>query len=593
MNTEKSKIWLFIMFCLFFLISRSIFLDRDLPSWQLAQYQPIDELYYSIGSFNLFQYNTLHPQIIEGIKSDSQPANIIGQILCFISLSIFGNNYYGLRFSAVFASLLVFMFISLSINNLLLKSHGGHKYISFYWIFLVLMLFNFPFILSGRVFEPTVFRMLAIAVILYLCSSSFLEHLILDNAYTVLLGYISMFFVCFFYPTNIFIVPSMLVVSMFLNNENATTLYAVLFRFACFAFGSIICLLCYEIFLRYYFNSSLFSLSQDYMIYSSRVNFDANIFHYFQQGFKNLIGIFQTNFFRLDPLLVLAFFFLLPFLLLDTDKKNISFRLPALSLSVFYAMQSFFINDYIFRKGISIFPLFIVIMYFSAEAYISHLNKSSAIMSPNPKFTLIRSIFLLLGFVIVYLNFKYLPVSEKNIVLGFFLVQAAGVVLACNTTQKCSSVAFVLIVSLFSPSFALSVKHIYYKPKYSYKNAMIDIGNILDSQVVIGGVGYGFRLYNSSKPIMNIYAYQYTDKGRHLYSSMLENILRQNAGRYTILYRPHNDDSFIASNSFLCREILPINIDLIDSKNKASIAIYEYVKQSWPGDAGQKNRRDK
>lgn len=61
-----------------------------------------------------------------------------------------------------------------------------------------------------------------------------------------------------------------------------------------------------------------------------------------------------------------------------------------------------------------------------------------------------------------------------------------------------------------------SFNNIYKNPNYLYKTAMQDL-KFLGSERVIGGWGYGFRLYNSYRPYLNIYGMIYANPVRYFH----------------------------------------------------------------------------
>ena len=52
----RRKVIILLFLCILFLFSRAIFLDSDLPPWDVFNYQPIDELYYSLTAFEIYHH---------------------------------------------------------------------------------------------------------------------------------------------------------------------------------------------------------------------------------------------------------------------------------------------------------------------------------------------------------------------------------------------------------------------------------------------------------------------------------------------------------------------------------------------------------
>lgn len=116
---HRRGVGLFLLLCALFFISRVAFLDSDLPPWDVCQYQPIDELYYSITAFNIYHYGDILHKVIPYVESDSSTENLLGNLLASITLFLFGNNYYGMRMSSVLAAFFIFVMMYFTLKNYL------------------------------------------------------------------------------------------------------------------------------------------------------------------------------------------------------------------------------------------------------------------------------------------------------------------------------------------------------------------------------------------------------------------------------------------------------------------------------------------
>src|SRR4051812_7185307 len=109
---SRKIIYLFILFLLFSVL-RIIYLDSDFPIIHAIKMADIDEFYYSIGGFNLYHYGALKNNVIPFADGDVGPFTALLDGFTFISLKLFGNNFYGLRMASVLASCLVFILLLL------------------------------------------------------------------------------------------------------------------------------------------------------------------------------------------------------------------------------------------------------------------------------------------------------------------------------------------------------------------------------------------------------------------------------------------------------------------------------------------------
>ena len=131
-----------------FLFTRIFLLDSDPPSWNISQYQPIDELYYSPPAFSLYHYGDWNYQIFTDIKTDFPIiTNILGNVMTYFSLKLFGNNYFGLRMASVFASTIIIILLFLSLKNYdsdsLKSSHSPNRVLVAYGALYFLLDFSF------------------------------------------------------------------------------------------------------------------------------------------------------------------------------------------------------------------------------------------------------------------------------------------------------------------------------------------------------------------------------------------------------------------------------------------------------------------
>ena len=54
--SRKKKFFIFIFFLILFFLTRLIHLNSDLPQWDVAYYQPIDEAFYGLGGYNMYLF---------------------------------------------------------------------------------------------------------------------------------------------------------------------------------------------------------------------------------------------------------------------------------------------------------------------------------------------------------------------------------------------------------------------------------------------------------------------------------------------------------------------------------------------------------
>ena len=123
------KIICALLILLFFI--RIINIEADIPQNYLVNYLSIDEGIYGNLALNLQNWGSLmYPLKVSGVGLRHNPQillNIIGNLIIYIFMFIFGDNYYGFRLGIVFIAFLTLVFIILSVIKLK-KNYGIKNY---------------------------------------------------------------------------------------------------------------------------------------------------------------------------------------------------------------------------------------------------------------------------------------------------------------------------------------------------------------------------------------------------------------------------------------------------------------------------------
>ncbi len=207
---------LIVVVGLAFILSRIVFLDADLPPWGLTHYQPIDELFYTISSFNLFHYGSWVHQVVPFVRDDSSPLNVLQGLLTWICLELFGNTYWGLRMApelvawCSFGLMAVLLWRIVPAADALGAPAGGIGRAAVAGLWTMVAFFDFSFLVAARVAEPTSFRLVAVCAILVLCSLPYFNAAVRVRR-SLLLGLLTGVAVVFVYVYNAFLVPGVFV----------------------------------------------------------------------------------------------------------------------------------------------------------------------------------------------------------------------------------------------------------------------------------------------------------------------------------------------------------------------------------------------
>lgn len=341
---------------MFYLVSRALHLDSDLPSWAISFYSPIDEFYYTQLSFELNE----HTPTLGGydIQYDISLSSLflLQSYITGLSLWLVGDSYYGLRLPSLVMGLVVFViFLKIAIGRF------GPKIGA---LFGLMLLTDFSFILSNRVAEPTIFRLaVASMIVVYLIRS-------IEKGYryrSLVAGFISTAGWLFVYPSNVFLLlagsASML---LGCRRGNLVASYKKMLAgalLACVVFLAVV----------YILFPSFYGTTADYVFYaySPRTKFDV------AEMARNVYYLKEANFFRhnyyffifvIGVLLAVVYYLISNRITLLKVWKElyVSDKVILIFLSSFVAQTSI-INDFPQRKLVFILP-FILYFVFLAVA---------------------------------------------------------------------------------------------------------------------------------------------------------------------------------------------------------------------------------
>lgn len=456
-NHKSTKIETIVLgvLVLIFLTSRMFLLDSDIPTWEKSHYSPIDEFYYTTQAFDIVE--GIHAPDGKLLSSQYSAYNIVEQLVTAGTLSIFGDNYFGLRAPSVIAGLIVLIFFYLLVLNRFGVAYAAS--------FSLLLISEQSFTLASRIAEPTIFRMAAAAAILLILAK---QDYTQKNQLRAI-GFITCFAWLFIYPTNAFLGLFALITIATYNPKN------ILASTSHYLTGCVLCVLAYLIsyyLLGYTFSDVLTTKS----IFSSRVVSEVEP-SFIKQIYSKLLGLNRASFFVSHPyfLAISALSLSLMTLLILTKNKLITRTDKVVFVfCTCFLLQCAFINDYPERKLVFLLPICLYLCLFTANII---LGKASA---------------------------------KTSIIIGTIAVTASVILFA-------------------TPTF----NNLYKNPQYTYKNSMKELST-LDDERVIGGWGYGFRLYNNYKPYLNQYTIIYSEPDR--YYQMLNEAGKQGNAKFTIEY---------------------------------------------------------
>lgn len=517
---SKKRITLLYMFVfILFFITRLLFLDEDLPPWGMINYQPVDEGAYSMLALNQYNYGEISPKVLNGdveyITSPHVRTNIFGNILVYLGLETLGDNYWGLRIGSVLCGLLILMLSLIIIREITQKSNLDlHKQNLLNIGFLTYFVIDFNFTMACRVMETSIHRLLFVLLII-LAYIKIKKNIFIKFFTLSLLATFSVFGV---YITNIFVYLAIFIALIGYGIKYGKTVFAKgLFGIIG---GCVVMLIPLEF---YYVKvwdtyaiknmlSAVFSFTsqEGYTVTSSWWVLLRTTVHFIASN-VNLYNIALLGGFILG----------IPYLLHLVIKKKDLTVLFLLALIFSLYLQTLVSEDYITRKYIIIYPVFLYLLSIlgaNLKKYKEFLsNKLEGPHKKRNKIIVIIYLILTIVFCISILMLRFIIISNgtqydfsKRDIYVITLFSIFSLILLIVSLigfiRNRKNTKFILGLSILcacSIHIYLNMNYIFLNRTYTEKQCMIDIGKTVGDNYVIGSFfPMGYTLYNNIKPII-------------------------------------------------------------------------------------------
>lgn len=541
---KNNNIYLFILvsFFILYFITRILFLESDLPPWNISYYQSIDELYYTIGAFNLYHYGDYDIKLIDYISEPKYVVNYFMEIFVAMSLKIFGNNYFGLRMASVLSGAIILLFIYLILKESF-QDNKNNRIVAI--LILLYLILDFSFLISNRVAEPTIFRLSICMVVYYLVlrisknGISYIKSFIFG-----LMAFLSVFLV---YTTNFFIIPTigLFIILSLLFSDYKKILFNILF----YILGLITAGIIFLVFYWYAFNNNfIIDFITLHSVVTDRIS---NVF-------LNIFSIFNTNIFRFNTSLLLISLVSLPLFVFITFYKKDKSTFLLFSTILMFFLQTVFINDYPQRKLFFILPFILIMIYIVYDNRKVLFEK----LLFNKKIDILLKIYILISFLIcIYFTHKSL---DDLIILNYFVLVVVFVnilIFISNIKYVSKYIIWMVVILFFITNIILDYKYVFSNPEYKYKNSMIEASQIIDNSYTVGW-SHAMRLYNKSIPLMSAYWYKWWSS--ESYENHKLSLLNEKGNIYEfILINDKNSDDIRLFKVFDINEVTGDKIGLI------------------------------
>ena len=520
MTTLVRSHWLWIVAISAYLATRLPFLDRDVPPWNLAQYQPIDESAYTLPAFNLHDYGTWTHQEVPWVPLEGSPMNVFQSLVTSLTLQL-DWTYLGFRLSSVLFGLVAFAAMLAVVRHLAQSAAVDRQpgALPASWIVagaLLLLLFDFSFLLGGRIVEATIARLAELAVVLWLVARGSLLGASHSNARSFSLGFAAGLAMTFGYIYNaFFVVGAVLAVA----GWAATRGWAVAARHvALVVIGSGLSIAIY--------------FGWVYLVYrQGPAEWYATWVAVYRESGRAatldpsaLWDALAANVFRLDrPFMAMALAGLPAFAWWTWRSRN-PLGLAVLAFGVAFAAQAVVQSDYPNRKMLMLLPFALPIAVGGAlrmpafvdwvrerrlrlaawVVYLAAVVVGSAILILPPglvHWTRLAHLFGLPS--AAEIAYRDGTLGLVLVLAGLAGVAAVGVLFLAWRRQAIARLAAVaLLATMLGPLAAFDMRYVYTDVTTTYRDAMISVGQLPDAAVIAGGSSHAMQLYNSSRAVL-------------------------------------------------------------------------------------------
>ena len=509
------KIIYVLLFLLFFV--RIINIEADIPQTYLVDYSSTDEGIYANLALNLQNWGTLmHPLKVSGITLKHNPQiilDIIGNLVTYVFMYIFGDNYYGFRLGVVFIAFLTVVFIIISIRNL--KKNYGIKNYYFEIFTLIFLDTSFIFYSASRVVEPTIFRLFFSAIILWTFVS-----VRKNSLKSFLIGFFTTISIFLVYVNNTFLILGILIyiLILFFMKQKKEAIQNIIYGSIGAVSGILLSEIYYlaiwgtEAFKNLFEIIKLFNSNANYTIVAenTKVSYSFYLFIYI----KRVIRFISSNLFfyslTIFSLVMASLYNVKNFF--KSKKKEYFF---CLSMIVALFIQTLVSEDFINRKSIVLLPF---IIFICIEYLILYQKKEASISLYN-----VGEIFFIIFCIVVqkiYLPFSgYAGFNTNDKVITIFYILFPTLIFLLSLSMRWSYRLLISMFLIFSLGNLFFIHRYYFRNIYFYDKKMMIALNKYENKIILGEYVNGYTLYNDIKtlPITREETKKLMDTGDYYY----------------------------------------------------------------------------
>lgn len=494
-------------------------LDADGAPWGVASYQPIDEGTYGNLALNFINFGSINPNDFykghyEFLMQPHVISGLLQNLVILPCMMLLGDNYYGLRMGCVAVGL-VTVVLAYKSTKMIVESAGGSEVAgnTCGYISACALLFSFPFCAATRVVEPSLFRMLFVLIV----TTVLISRAIPIEVKAAASGFLTVISVFLVYVTNVFLGLVLAAYCVYVMLADGPK---IAFRYMLFCFLG--ALAAYGLSFAYYTYWDTTPLKNLFDTISAFAN-DPTESHSSNyviglNGVKENIKAFaiaNIELYSIPGLMVFAL--AIPgFRSLWNSNARASIVVLGATVAGFF-LQTVFVQDYVVRKEIVVFPSFIMLATLFVWKSVDSFGSPKRSMYSGVLILLyIVSAFFIISLVVLrcfkinnlaitYLDYSDVDVMALMVVaIATLAVGAVSVFCSLIGTKKalcvCLACFAVLYIGLNS-SFVL--RYYVLNQTFTDKQICIDLGERVGDGVVSGEFENGFTVYNNIHPLLN------------------------------------------------------------------------------------------
>lgn len=479
---------LFFLVCSFLFMFRLLHLDSSVPFFELAQIQPIDEMYYNELAVKIYDNGLL--SIFSGILSDVTVANaktyLLPNLLAGLSMLIFGKNYWGLRIPYVGMSYACLCLLW----KLAKKCFSDSPMAKF--VVPLLYLFDFNVLMLSRSGVTVVPCMLACTIFLYV----YIMQEGRDGVY-IFMGCWSVISLDMIYMGMPFLFVSsagILILELWRERRDFPARRIVLFGVG-IVLGVLFCEFVDFLVLREHIWQVL---SDTFYAHNEKIERFNGLSFYLRALVGHLLDYWTSNVFKHNAFLtVVSIYGLLSSLYLILRKKDMRISACISVLGGHYLQTCFLRNMTESKATISVAAIFLLTGF-----VIKEIAQNTREVPKRLDLAMMFAVACTAIYVYRPLRDKVFYISEGIYFQSWFLMMLFGMYVIILRKRR---PLLLLLCAYFASMMALSAKYVYVNPDYKDREICKDIGNVAGDSVTIGGCPLGFSLYNHTLPMVSTY----------------------------------------------------------------------------------------